>query len=86
MQAFAVKNAKRRSTAVATNGSEESTEKANARLSRCIVGHDPVQYAFKNYEKAHRHLERGVAFQNTNILPGMTCGPWTIDGLLAPQN
>jgi len=57
----------------------------NSRLSRWIVDHDPEQYAFKNYEKAHRHLERGGPFQNTNILPGMTYRPWTIDGLLAAQ-
>lgn len=43
--------------------------------------HNPEDYVDKNYQKALNHVERGTSFQSTNIPPGYTYTPWTIDEL-----
>jgi len=55
------------------------------RLGRWITDHDPQRYALENHEKAVDHVENNTPFRNTNVPPGFTYRPWTIDGLLEAQ-
>ncbi|KAI1742675.1 FAD/NAD(P)-binding domain-containing protein [Xylaria scruposa] len=45
-----------------------------------IWGHDPVQYAFNNYQQAERHILEGTPYINTNLPQGYTYEPWTVAG------
>ncbi|KAI1328257.1 putative monooxygenase [Xylariaceae sp. FL0255] len=49
------------------------------RYPRWLFGHDPEAYAYEKYGQAFAHLLGGAAFHNTNIPPGYTFVPWTID-------
>lgn len=48
-------------------------------------GHDPVDYAERNYEAAERHVLDGAPFENTNTPPGEKYEPWTIAGEMATE-
>lgn len=48
---------------------------------RWIWAHNPEKYAYENYGKALRSLVDGTPFQNTNIPPGYTYKPWSLDEL-----
>ena len=51
-----------------------------------IWRHDPELYAVEKYGEALAHLVDEAPFQNTNIPPGYSYKPWTIDELLALQD
>ncbi|KAH8879261.1 putative monooxygenase [Thozetella sp. PMI_491] len=50
---------------------------------RWIWGHNADRYTYENYARALNHLQSGAPFQNTNIPPGYTLTPWTIEQFLA---
>ncbi|KAL2786097.1 monooxygenase [Aspergillus keveii] len=47
-----------------------------------IAKHDPEAYVYDRWEECVNHLLNGTPFENTNIPPGYTYAPWTIDELL----
>ena len=51
-------------------------------VGKWINLHDPEAYVYDNYHKCLNHLISGAPFSNTNIPPGFTYEPWTIDELL----
>jgi hypothetical protein len=57
-------------------------EKLGEMTGRWITQHDPEQYVYDNWEKCVNALVSGSKFKNTNIPPGYTYKPWTIDELL----
>ncbi|KAL2784547.1 monooxygenase [Aspergillus keveii] len=57
-------------------------EKLAEMTGRWITSHDPEEYAYQNWTNCVNHLIRGTEFVNTNIPPGFSYRPWTIDELL----
>ena len=57
-------------------------EKLTMQIGRWINLHDAEEYAYDNWTKCVNHLVSGAPFQHTNIPPGYTYEPWTIDELL----
>ena len=51
-------------------------------VGRWVIQHDPEQYVYDSWSKCVNHIVSGAPFQNTNIPPGYTYKPWTIDELL----
>lgn len=47
-------------------------------IGRWALTHDGEKYAYDNYGKVLNHLLSGAPFQSTNIPPGYTYKPWTI--------
>jgi hypothetical protein len=47
-----------------------------------ITKHHPEAYVYARWEECVNHLLNGAPFENTNIPPGYTYAPWTIDELL----
>ena len=47
-----------------------------------ITGHDPETYVYDNWNSCVEHITAGKPFVNTNIPPGFTYEPWTIEELL----
>ena len=79
LQAFGVVNREARNTA---KNKDES--KMKPALGKWLVEHDPEAYASSRYDEAAKCVEDGkeAEFKNTNIPPGLTYVPWTIDGLV----
>ena len=50
---------------------------------RWITQHDAEEYVYRNWTQCVDHLLHGTEFVNTNIPPGYTYQPWTIDELLS---
>jgi hypothetical protein len=47
-----------------------------------ILKHDPEKYVYDNYVKVVESLEEGASpFVSTNVPPGSTYKPWTMDQL-----
>ena len=57
-------------------------EKLIEQVGRWVNDHDPEKYVYDNWDKCVNHLLGGTRFENTNIPPGYTYQPWTIDELL----
>ena len=57
-------------------------EKLVMQVGRWINLHDPEKYVHENWTKCVNYLVGGSKFENTNIPPGYTYEPWTIDQLL----
>ena len=57
-------------------------EKLVMQVGRWINEHNPETYVYENWTKCVNHLVGGTKFENTNIPPGYTYKPWTIDELL----
>lgn len=53
---------------------------------RWITDHDPEVYVYQNWTRCVDHLVRGADFTNTNIPPGYSYKPWTIDECLKNAN
>ena len=49
---------------------------------RWITNHDPESYVYQNWTKCVDHLVQGAEFVNTNLPPGYTYKPWTIEECL----
>ena len=47
-----------------------------------ITSHDPEQYVYDKWDSCVGHVTAGKPFANTNIPPGYTYEPWTIEELL----
>lgn len=47
-----------------------------------VSQHDPEQYAIDSYDKCVDHIVNGAPFANTNLPPGHTVKPWTVEELL----
>lgn len=50
-------------------------------IGRWLIDHDPEQYVYDNWQACVNHIVSGDPFENTNIPPGYTYEPWTMDGL-----
>lgn len=61
---------------------DKSQTKPIGILGSWIWKHDPERYAIENYVKALAHVKDGSEFTNTNIPPGHSYRPWTIDEIL----
>lgn len=79
LQAFGVVNRKKNTSNADKN---DKSKKHQAMIPKWIINHDPESYALQNYVHALSHLTDGTTFVNTNIPPGLTYIPWTIDDLL----
>lgn len=53
-----------------------------ASVGKWISNHEPEQYVYDNWQTCLNHLVSGASFQNTNIPPGYTYEPWTMEGLI----
>lgn len=51
-------------------------------VGRWVNDHNPEEYVYDNWSKCVNHLVSKASFKNTNIPPGYTYQPWTIDELL----
>ncbi|TVY43407.1 FAD-dependent monooxygenase [Lachnellula occidentalis] len=47
-------------------------------IGKWALAHDPDKYAYDNYGKVLNYLLSGAPFRSTNIPPGYTHKPWTI--------
>jgi len=56
----------------------EDGESFKSSIGRWALTHDPEKYAYDNYGKVLNHFLSSVPFQATNIPPGYTYKPWTI--------
>jgi hypothetical protein len=56
---------------------------AKAKYGGWIWSHDAEEYTYANYGRAFQSIVEGTQFENTNIPPGYTPEPWSIDELLA---
>ena len=52
------------------------------RFGRWIWDHDAESYVYENYGKVFNHLVNGAPFQNSNIPPGYTYKPWTLEEMM----
>jgi hypothetical protein len=66
-------------------GKADSADSLRSAWGKWIWIHDAEEYAYNNYGAALRHLLTGSAFQNTNIPPGYTYKPWSVDEMLEMQ-
>jgi hypothetical protein len=57
-------------------------EKLTMAVGRWINLHDAESYVYKNYAKCLNHVVNGTSYTSTNIPPGYTYKPWTIEELL----
>ena len=51
-------------------------------VGKWINQHDPDAYVYENYHTFLNHIVSGAPFTSTNIPPGYTYEPWTINELL----
>ncbi|KAG5991260.1 hypothetical protein E4U52_003870 [Claviceps spartinae] len=58
---------------------KENPETVRVRFPRWLYRHDPEAYVYEKYGQAFAHLVEGADFVNTNLPPGHTFEPWTIE-------
>ena len=61
---------------------EKKPEEANIgffRIGKWVWGHDPEDYAHRNYDACLASLENGEPFANTNVPPGHRYKAWSLD-------
>lgn len=46
-----------------------------------LLDHDPVQYAYDNFQACAAHVLEGAPFKNSNFVPGHTFKEWTVADL-----
>nr|POE70869.1 fad-dependent monooxygenase mdpd [Quercus suber] len=65
----------------ATDWDEVKKNPAQVRLRfpKWVFRHDPEAYVYENFAKAREHVLVGTEFKNTNIPPGFSFKPWTIE-------
>ncbi|KAF2767167.1 FAD/NAD(P)-binding domain-containing protein [Teratosphaeria nubilosa] len=61
--------------------SSGDSSKVAAKVPKWIWQFDPEKYADANYDRAAASVEGGEKFTNTNIPPGYTPMPWTLEGI-----
>jgi 2-polyprenyl-6-methoxyphenol hydroxylase-like FAD-dependent oxidoreductase len=61
----------------------EDPSKVRTRFPKWIFSHDPEAYAYEKYGEAFKHLAAGTEFSNSNVPPGHTFVPWTMDEVVA---
>lgn len=64
----------------------EDGESFKSHIGKWGLRHDPEKYAYDNYGKVLNHLLSGAPFQSTNIPPGYTYEPWTIQEMFGVIN
>ncbi|KAH8695869.1 hypothetical protein GQ44DRAFT_719166 [Phaeosphaeriaceae sp. PMI808] len=66
---------------------EQNPEIIRKSTGQWLLHHDPVQYAYDNFQACAAHLLGGTLFKNSNFVPGHTFKEWTAAELLeAPEN
>jgi hypothetical protein len=73
-------------------GAKKKSEKAQPKIPQCIWRHGPEAYAQERWDDAQAWVKGGgpqmegegqeSTFKNTNIPPGFTWTPWTIEGFM----
>lgn len=65
----------------ASNAEEVKTdpEKIRVRFPKWLFQHDPEAYVYEKYGQAFAHVVMGTKFENTNLPPGHTFVPWSIE-------
>ncbi|CRG84899.1 hypothetical protein PISL3812_02074 [Talaromyces islandicus] len=63
----------------ATAQGYESTNIGFFKIGRWVWNHNPEHYARDNYMACLAHIESGVPFLNTNLPPGHTYRPWSME-------
>ncbi|KAG6314785.1 hypothetical protein E4U22_008473 [Claviceps purpurea] len=58
---------------------KENPESVRVRFPRWLYRHEPEAYVYEKYGQAFAHLVEGSDFENTNLPPGHTFEPWTIE-------
>ncbi|KNG44537.1 fad binding domain-containing protein [Stemphylium lycopersici] len=61
----------------------EDPSRVRTRFPKWIFSHDPEAYAYEKYGQAFAHLAGRVEFANSNVPPGHTFVPWTVDEVAA---
>lgn len=61
---------------------KRNPQEAAQSIGRWLSNHDPEQYAYDNWQACMSHIVRGTPFQNSNLPPGYTYKPWTMDELM----
>ncbi|KAH8690554.1 hypothetical protein BGW36DRAFT_432352 [Talaromyces proteolyticus] len=51
-------------------------------IGRWLSDHDPEQYVYDNWQACLNHITSGAPFKNTNLPPGYSYEPWTMEGLM----
>ncbi len=66
-----------------TTSDDPDIKNVRSEVGRWIWAHNPEKYAYDNYGRVFNHLLSGAPFQNTNVPPGYSYKPWSIDQLFA---
>lgn len=61
----------------------KNPSKVRTRFPKWIFSHDPEAYVYEKYGEAFRHVTVGTRFVNTNVPPGHTVVPWTMEEVAA---
>ncbi|XP_014550521.1 hypothetical protein COCVIDRAFT_31759 [Bipolaris victoriae FI3] len=64
---------------------EENLESIGNFTGQWLLRHDPVGYAYDNFQACADHLLWGTEFKNTNLVPGHTFKQWTVTEFLEAQ-
>lgn len=67
-----------------TEDAKVKPEKLAEMTGRWIMNHDPEKYVYDHWPECVNALVTGMPFQNTNIPPGYTVKPWTIEEIMDP--
>ncbi|KAF2844830.1 putative monooxygenase [Plenodomus tracheiphilus IPT5] len=57
--------------------------RVRTRFPKWIFSHEPEAYVYEKYGQAFAHLVAGTAFTSSNVPPGHTFVPWTMDEVAA---
>ena len=60
---------------------KKDSKDVKSEIGRWVWAHNPEKYVYDKYNQALEHLRDGKPFQSTNIPPGYTYQPWTIEGV-----
>ncbi|KAJ6205812.1 hypothetical protein PSV09DRAFT_2376255 [Bipolaris maydis] len=64
---------------------EENPDSIGRFTGQWLLRHDPIQYAYDNFQACADHLLRGTEFKNSNFVPGHTFKQWTVTEFLEAQ-
>jgi hypothetical protein len=70
----------------AAENENENPMKIAQLVGKWLHNHDAEAYVHEKWESCKVALETGRGFTNTNLPPGYTYQPWTIDEMLAGNN
>lgn len=61
---------------------KRNPQEAAQSIGRWLSGHNPEQYVYDNWQACVNHIVHGAPFQNSNLPPGYTYQPWSMDELM----